>query len=197
MHQPEAERQHPPPLQPRPHDVLERHVENRKCDQRLDERVNQSADGASPSVAAMRVIEWATVNDVITAISGRNLPERNHQTQQEEQVINAVEDMPEAQRHKPERGMVPAGIEPDQARVARKLVRARPAWRKNRSTVVVCSPSRPERGGSRNATDPTRLDTRGGCRAAPAARRVGRSGSGTPRHMGEGVLPGIEGPIGG
>ena len=57
------------------------------------------------------------------------LPERNHQTQQEEQVINAVEDVPEAQRHEPERGMVPAGIEPDQARVAGETGRpARRRW---------------------------------------------------------------------
>ncbi len=71
-----------------------------------------------PNADAMSVTECAMVNAVTTTSSGRSLPERNHQAQQEQQVIRAVEDVPEPLLHEEEERLVPPRIEPHDARVA-------------------------------------------------------------------------------
>ena len=57
-------------------------------------------------------------------------PERDHQAGQEQQVVGALQDVPEAVDHEPQRGLVPAGIEADQSRIAVELERARGAVRR-------------------------------------------------------------------
>ena len=85
---------------------------------------NQSASGAKPSADAISVIECATVNDVTIAIERPNLPERNDEAEDEQQVVDAVENVREAERDEPQRRLMPARIEPHQARIADVLERA-------------------------------------------------------------------------
>ena len=54
-------------------------------------------------------------------------PERNHQAQQEQQVVGAVEDVEESLLTKRQRRLIPARIEPDQPGIALELERARRA----------------------------------------------------------------------
>ena len=54
-------------------------------------------------------------------------PERDHQAAQEQQVVVAVENVPEAGHDKTQRGLVPPGIEAYQAGFAPELERARGA----------------------------------------------------------------------
>ena len=72
---------------------------------------NQSASGTKPSAAAASEIECATVNEVTMTTSGRS--RRNGITRQseEQQVVGAFEDVPEAGHHETQRGLVPARIE--------------------------------------------------------------------------------------
>ena len=58
---------------------------------------NQSASGARPNAEAISVIECATVNAVTIETSGREAAERDDQAEQEQQMIDAVEDVGEAQ----------------------------------------------------------------------------------------------------
>ena len=39
-------------------------------------------------------------------------PERDHQAAKEEQVVDALDDVPEARHHEAQRGLIPAWIEP-------------------------------------------------------------------------------------
>ena len=57
-------------------------------------------------------------------------PERDHQTQQEQQVIDAVEDVEEPELDEAQRRLVPARVEPDEARVAVELEGAHGAARR-------------------------------------------------------------------
>ena len=54
---------------------------------------------------------------------GLELPERDDEAGEEQQVVGAVEDVLEAHRHEPERGLVPARVEADDAGVAAQLER--------------------------------------------------------------------------
>ena len=49
--------------------------------------------------------------------------ERDHQAEQEQQVIGSVQDVEEAQLHEPQRRLMPPGIEPDDPRISRQLER--------------------------------------------------------------------------
>ena len=84
---------------------------------------NQSASGARPLADAISVIECATVNDVTIAIERPRLAERNHQAEHEQQVVDPVEDVREAELHESERRLMPSGIEPDEAGIAQVLER--------------------------------------------------------------------------
>ena len=57
-------------------------------------------------------------------------PERDHQAQQEQQVIGAVEDVQEPSVHESPRRLVPARIQPHQAGIAGQLERALRAGRR-------------------------------------------------------------------
>ena len=86
--QPEQPGHHPAPAQVRAQHVLERHVEDRRGDQHFDQRRKPRARGTMPYAAAISVIEWATVNDVITPTSVPvEAAERQDQAEQEQQVV--------------------------------------------------------------------------------------------------------------
>ena len=70
-----------------------------------------------PYAEAISVTECATVNAVMTIDQRTELAERNHQAQQEQQVVGAVEDVEEAFARKQVERLVPARIEMDDARV--------------------------------------------------------------------------------
>lgn len=72
--------------------------------------------------------EASSVMFECAAVEGRHhehqrLPaaERNHEARQEQQMVRAVEDVRKAQPHESQRGLVPARIERDHARIAREL----------------------------------------------------------------------------
>ncbi len=74
---------------------------------------NQSPVGASPSVEAIRVTEWATVNAVTTSSSGRIRRNGNHQAEDKEQVVDPTQDVPDAEPDETRGSLVPVGIQPD------------------------------------------------------------------------------------
>src|SRR6266496_599540 len=57
-------------------------------------------------------------------------PERNHQAEEKQQVIGAIQDVEEAEADKPERGLAPAGIETDKTDVSVVLEAAHRAVRR-------------------------------------------------------------------
>ena len=73
---------------------------------------------------AISVTECATVNDVTIGRERAEAAERNDQAQQEQQVIDAAEDVEEPIDDKPRRRLEPARVEPDDAGVAVELKRA-------------------------------------------------------------------------
>ena len=64
------------------------------------------------------------MNDVTTTIERADAPERNHQAEQEQQVIDAVEDVEEAVLDESQRRLVPARIELHDAGIAVHVERA-------------------------------------------------------------------------
>ena len=60
------------------------------------------------------MIECATVNEVTTGTSPRIAAKRNHQAEQKQQVVRAVQNVIKAQVEESQRGLMPAGIEPHQ-----------------------------------------------------------------------------------
>ena len=60
------------------------------------------------------------------------LPEWDDEAKQEEKVIDAAQNMPEACNAEIERGLMPTRVEMDQPRIAVKLERARAALRRNK-----------------------------------------------------------------
>ena len=71
------------------------------------------------------MIECATVNAVTISTSGPNAPERNDEAEQEQQVVGAVEDVEEAGLDEAQRRLVPARVEPHEARIAVEFESAR------------------------------------------------------------------------
>ena len=78
----------------------------------------------------MSVIECATVNDGDDHDQRPHAAERDHEAQQEQQVIDAVEDVQKARLDETQRRLVPARIEPHQAGVAVQVERALGAARR-------------------------------------------------------------------
>ena len=107
---------------------------------------NQSASGTKPKAAAISEIECATVNEVTMHDERPQAPERDHEAEQEQQVVDALEDVPEARDDEAQRRLMPARIEPHEAGVAVELEgahgparrqeaqRGRDALRRSRST---------------------------------------------------------------
>ena len=128
-------------------DVLERHVDDRDGDQRLDERRKPERVGARSYADAISVTECATVKDVTTTTSERKPPERDHQAEQEQQVIDAVEDVEEAVLDEPQRRLMPARVEPDDAgSPCTSNARSAPPGGRKRSTTLTRCPAGQSRG---------------------------------------------------
>ena len=124
VHEPERERDDPPPLELRADDVLERHVHDRQRDQHFDQRRKPQRVRRQSVADAISVIECATVNDVTIAISGRSL--RNGITRQNtnSRWSMPIENVLEPERHEAERRLVPARVQPHEPRIAEVFERA-------------------------------------------------------------------------
>src|SRR5262245_55151302 len=73
-------------------------------------------------------------------------PKRDHQAAQEQQVVGAVENVPEAGHDKTQRGLVPPGIEAHRAGIARSSnARMAPPGGRKRNAVETFCPSRSTR----------------------------------------------------
>jgi hypothetical protein len=124
----EAERDRQTPAQPgrrpaaqREHDVLERHVDDRRGDERLDERGEPQPAGRD---AERRGGERDRVGDGERRDDEHERAEAaegDHQAEDEQQVVGAIEDVLEAEPDEGERRLVPARIEPHEAGVATVL----------------------------------------------------------------------------
>ena len=84
---------------------------------------NQSASGARPNAEAMSVIECADRERGDDEHERPKAAERDHEAEEEQQVVGAVEDVNEAELDEPQRRLVPARIEPDESRIPRQLER--------------------------------------------------------------------------
>jgi len=109
------------------HDVFQRHVNDGDRDQCLDERrkpepVRDKSEGRGNQRNRMPNGECGDDED-----KRAQPPKRDHQAAQEQQVVGAVENVPEAGHDKTQRGLVPPGIEAHQAGIALELERARGA----------------------------------------------------------------------
>ena len=72
-----------------------------------------------------------------------NAAERNDQAEQEEQMVDAVQNVMKAHHHKAAGGVVPVGIQPHQSGIAFQFIGARdPPGGMNCSVVTSCCASR-------------------------------------------------------
>src|SRR6478672_422987 len=96
VHQPEHERDNPAPLHLRTDDVLERDIQNRNRDERFDERrkpqrVRTEAESGRDQGDRMRDREAGDDHR-----KRHDAPERDHETEQKEQMVGAGEYVQEA-----------------------------------------------------------------------------------------------------
>ena len=115
MHKTEAEREHPPPISPRTDDVLERHVDDRERNEHFDQRrkpkrIRRKAHRGGDERDRVRDGERGDDRD-----ERPDAPNGNHETQHEQQVVDAAEYVRESQADEGERGLVPLRIELHQA----------------------------------------------------------------------------------
>src|SRR5215831_16643862 len=134
MHEAERESDDPAPRnvvselsQRRVDDVFERHVNDGDRDQCFDERrepehVRDKPEGRGDQRNRMPDRERSDDDD-----ERPQPPERDHQAAQEQQVVGAFENVPEAGLDKAQRGLVPTGIEAHETGIALELERARGA----------------------------------------------------------------------
>ncbi len=92
---------------------------------------NHSASGARPNAEANSVIECATVNAVTMMIERAQPADRNHEAGEKQEMVGAVENVPEALDHEPQHRLVPARVEIDEAGGAVKLEGAYGAVRRH------------------------------------------------------------------
>ena len=123
VHQPEQERDGPPALHVGAEDVLDRHVHDRRGDERLDQR--REPQGVGREVVGRgeqghRVGDGEGGDD---DREGLEPPEGDDQAGEEQQVVGAVEDVLEAHDHEAERGLVPARVKAHDAGVAPQIER--------------------------------------------------------------------------
>ena len=91
---------------------------------------NHAPDGARPKAAPTSVNEWATVNVVTIARICRQSRNGNDEAQQEQEVVDAGQDVRDAEADESRRGAVPRRIECHGSRQARDHHRATGlAWR--------------------------------------------------------------------
>ena len=121
MHEPERERDDPPPLDFRADNVLERHVHDRQRDEHLDERREPEGIGCE---TARRRDERDGVRDGERRDDRDQRaqpPKRDHQAEHEQQVIEPVEYVLEAERDEAQRRLVPPRVEPHEPGVSQVL----------------------------------------------------------------------------
>ena len=121
MHEAEGKGHHPAAIERRRDDVLDRHVNDGGGNQRLDQR-------REPRRRWGHVVCRRDERDRMRHGEGRDddderaeTAKRNHQAQQEQQVIDATEDVEEPVHDESRRGLEPARVEPDEPRVAVEL----------------------------------------------------------------------------
>ena len=91
---------------------------------------NQSASGTKPKAAAISEIECASVNEVTRITSGLQPPEGENEAEQEQEVVDALQDVPEPRDAEAPGRLMPARVEPHEARVAVELERPHGAVRR-------------------------------------------------------------------
>ncbi len=111
MHQAEEPRDQPAAAQVDPGDVLQRHPDDRRRDRGLDEGWEPIAGGSeavgrSEQRERMRHREGGHDRGHLAEPEGRN-----HQAEQEEEVVEPAEDVLDPQHHEPGAGAVPFGVE--------------------------------------------------------------------------------------
>ncbi len=122
MHEAKTEGDDPAARKTHGDDVLEGHIDDRDRDQRLDQgrkplRVRRIVVGGGDQRDRMGNSESSYDRDQ------RAQPaERDDKTEQEQEVVGAVEDVAEAEFDEAESRLTPFRIEPDEARVAFELV---------------------------------------------------------------------------
>src|SRR4030095_2524712 len=104
-------------------DILERHVDDGHGDERFDERWEpeggwSDAIGCGDERDRMRDGERGHDHD-----ERSDAPERDDQAHQEQQVIGAIENVQDPERHKAQPRLTPAWIEPDEPGIAGELER--------------------------------------------------------------------------
>src|SRR2546422_871726 len=169
----------------RVNDVLERHVDDRGRDQRLDER-------REPQRVGREVVRRGNERDRMRNGERRHdrdkrpeTAEWNHQAEQEQQVIDAVEDVEGSELDELQRGLTPA------RRARRRRAGTRGDYPLGRARCRRRSTASPRRAATRRLwtgpADPTRATASDSpCRAwrgaapARATGRAGRRASGTP-----------------
>ena len=124
VHEPEREGYDPARGRVRFHDVLERHVEDRHRDQRLDQRrkpqrLRRELVGGCDQRDRVRDRERGHDRD-----ERAEAAERDDEQEQKQQVVGAFEDVLEAEHDEAPDRLVPARIEPHQTGIAFELVDA-------------------------------------------------------------------------
>src|SRR5262245_39582121 len=133
MHQTETERDHPSSLDLTTDDVLEGHVHDRNRDESFNQRRKPQRVGTD---IVRRCNQSYRVSD---GKRGDNLDqraksaERYHQTEQEQQMVGAIENVQEAGTNEAQRGLKPARIEANESRVAFELECSNSATRRQKS----------------------------------------------------------------
>ena len=110
-------------------------------------------------------------------------PERDHEAQQEQQVVDALEDVPEARDDEAQRRLVPARIELARGRDrrgTRRRASAPPGGRKRSAVVTRCAEAVDARMDRRTRSGRSGSDIRAARRAAAGSSR----GRGRPRARG-------------
>ncbi len=124
MHEAETEGEQPAPFEAGADDVLEGHPHDRERDERFDQGLKPEGAGREPHRGRdqrdrMRGGERGDDHD-----ERADAPERDDEAEHEEQMIEALEDVAEAEPDESEEGLVPARVQRYQARVAGELEHA-------------------------------------------------------------------------
>ncbi len=199
VHQAEAERHQPATLRVLDGDVLERHVHDRRGDQRFDER-------REPERARGHVVGRGDERNRVRDGERRNHrdqpakpAERDDQAEEKQQMVGAAQDMFEPHLHEPPGGLVPLRIQAHQPGIAFVLERADRAVRQDvaqhgHHAQAQTSELRVNREPGIRRLDPV-LEQ--GVESALVAVHVGVVGEGGARHARQRVVVGVERLVGG
>src|ERR1700730_16612639 len=129
--QSESERDYPAALHSNAsYNIFERHVNNGHGNQSFDQR-------REPQKVRRQVVRAGNQRDRVRHCEGRDYrdqfaqaAEGNHQTEKEEQVIGAIQNVKETELHEIQGSLIPLRIEADQTRIADEFESADgPIWR--------------------------------------------------------------------